>query len=251
VYLLKSGELVLLLAKDESYLVEVSDKILHTQSGMIDLKKLKSKKHGDKIKTHTKKEFSIIKPNLKDILSKKTKRLPQIMMPKDIALILAFTGIQSNGLVVDAGTGSGFLAMMLANYLKDGKIVTYENNKKFFKIAKYNIGLCGLTNIKLKQKDVKKGIDERNVDLVTLDLKDAEKIVKHAYKSLKAGGWLVVYSPYIEQVISVANEIKKKNFSELKTVENIVREWQIEKYARPKTIGLMHTGFLTFARKVS
>jgi tRNA (adenine57-N1/adenine58-N1)-methyltransferase len=75
-------------------------------------------------------------------------------------------------------------------------------------------------------------------------------VVKHAYKALKPGGYLVVYSPHIEQVISVSREIEKKDFCDLKTVENIVREWQIEKITRPKTTGIMHTGFLTFARKV-
>lgn len=248
---MKDGELILLLSEKESYLTEVADRMLHTQRGMIDLKKLKKKKFGDKIKTHIGREFLIVKPNVKDILEKKVKRLPQIMMPKDIALILAFTGIASDSLVVDSGTGSGFLAIFLANYIKGGKIVTYEKDKRFIKVAKENIKLCGLSNIKLKQRDVVKGMNERKVDLVTLDMKDAEKVVKHAYKALKPGGWLVVYSPYVEQVIEVANEIKKKNFCEVKTVENIVREWQIEKYTRPKTLGLMHTGFLTFARKVS
>ena len=81
-------------------------------------------------------------------------------------------------------------------------------------------------------------------------MKNAEKVIKHAYKALKAGGYLVVYSPYIEQVISVLKKIQKFNFCEIKTLENIVREWQFEKYTRPKTLGIMHTGFLTFARKV-
>jgi len=248
---LKNGELVLLLSEDKYYLVEVSNKIFNTQSGIIDLKKLKKKNLGNKIKTHLGKEFSIVKPNIKDILEKKIKRLPQIIMPKDIALIISYTGIEPGSLVVDAGTGSGFLAMFLANYIKPGKVVTYENNKRFIKITKNNIRISGLSKfIRLKQKDILKGIDEKNVDLITLDMKNAEKVINHAWKSLKTGGYLVVYSPHVEQVISVWKEIKKKGFSYIKTVENIVREWQVEKITRPKTIGLMHTGFLTFARKV-
>jgi len=172
-------------------------------------------------------------------------------MPKDAALILAYTGIEQGSLVVDAGTGSGFLAIFIANYIKPGRVVTYENNKKFIKVAKENIKDSGLSKfIKLKQKDITKGIDEKDVDLITLDLKDAEKVIVHAYKALKPGGWLVVYSPYIEQVISVFREIEKLNFTQVKIVENVVREWQVEKYTRPKTFGLFHTGFLTFARKI-
>ena len=249
---MKTGELVLLYAKSESYLVEVSKKIFHTKSGTIDLNLLKEKKYGYKIKTHLGKEFVLIKPNILDILEKKLKRSPQIIMPKDIGLIIANTGIQPGNLIVDAGTGSGFLAILLANYVRPGKVVTYENEKRFFKVAKENVKISGLSRfVKLKKKDVTKGISEKNVDVVTLDIKDAKKIIKHAYKALRLGGWLVVYSPYIEQVKEVVREMKKMKFMKIKTVENIVREWQIEKTVRPKTIGLMHTGFLTFARRLS
>jgi tRNA (adenine57-N1/adenine58-N1)-methyltransferase len=249
--LLKEGEIVLLISKDESYLTEVSNRTLNIQSGIVDLKKLKKKKFGDKIKTHTGKEFFIVKPNIKDILERKVSRLPQIIMPKDAALILAYTGVEPGSLIVDAGCGSGFLAIFLAYYIKPGKIVTYEKEKRFVKVAKRNIEISGLSKfIQFKEKDVRNGIDEKNVDLVTLDMKNAERVVKHAYKALKPGGWLAVYSPYIEQVKTAVGEIKKKGFSEVKTVENIVRGWQVREHTLPERSGIMHTGFISFARKV-
>jgi len=248
---MKIGELVLLVSKDSTYLVEVSEKELHTKDGVFKLRELKKKKFGGEIKTHMGKKFRIVKPNIIDILEKRLKRMPQIIMPKDLGLILTYTGISPGSLVVDAGCGSGFLAIFLANYVKPGKVVTYEINKKFAKIARENIKASGLSKfIKLKQKDITKGIAEKNVDLVCLDMKNAEKVVKHAYKALKPGGYLVVYSPYIEQVKKVVREIEKRNFSSIKIVENIVREWQFEKHLRPKTLGIMHTGFLIFARKI-
>jgi len=246
----KIGELALLLSREESYLVEVSDRTLHIQSGMIDLGKLKKKKFGGEIKTHTGKKFSIVKPNIRDIVDKKVKRSAQVMMPKDIALILAYTGIGPSDNVVDAGTGTGYLSILLANYVSTGKVVTYEKEGRFVKVAKRNIKSSGLKNIKLKEKDINKGIDEKNVDAVTLDMKNPQRAINHAYKSLVAGGWLIVYSPTIESLKVAVNTIKKKDFCELKTVENIVREWKVELTTRPKTMGLMHTGFITFARKL-
>ena len=77
-----------------------------------------------------------------------------------------------------------------------------------------------------------------------------EDFIILSYKSLKIGGWLAVYSPYIEQVKKVREEMKNFGLSQIKTVENIVREWQVSKFTRPKTLGIMHTGFLTFARKL-
>jgi tRNA A58 N-methylase Trm61 len=62
---------------------------------------------------------------------------------------------------------------------------------------------------------------------------------------------LVVYSPYIEQVVAVREEIEKLKFVQIKTVENIVREWRVGKHTLPEPSGILHTGFLTFARKLN
>lgn len=184
------------------------------------------------------------------LAKKKLKRGPQIITPKDASLILAYTEVEPESKVVDAGTGSGFLAIFLATYIKPGKVYTYENDERFAKLARENIKISGLSKfIQLRKADVTKGIKEKNVDLVTLDLKDAKKVIRHAHKALKIGGRLVVYSPTIEHLMEISKEIKKGGFGEIKTVENIVREWKVDLTTRPKTMGIMHTGFLTFAKR--
>jgi len=189
-----------------------------------------------------------MKSNLLDII-KKLKRLPQIVMPKDASLILSYAGISPNSLIIDAGSGSGFLCIFLAYYCNRGKVVTYEKRHDFAEIVRKNVKLSGLKNIVVKEKDIFEGIEEKNIDLITLDMKDAEKVVENAFHVLKPGGWLVVYSPYIEQVISVRKEIERLNFTQLKTVENIVREWRVGIHTLPEVSGVLHTGWLTFARK--
>ena len=249
---MKTGEKVLLIGKESMYVVEVGKGKYQTREGFVDLRSLKNKKIGQEVKTHLGKKLLIAKPTIVDLLQKSAKRLPQIIMPKDAALILAYTGVNPGSLVVDAGTGSGFLSMFLASYIKPGRVVSYEINKAAAKLSKQNFKRVGLEKfIRLKQKDIRKGIDEKNVDLVVLDMKYAEKVVKHAYKSLRTGGWLVVYSPYIEQVKAVVKEMERKDFSKTKTVENIVREWDVREHTLPARSGIMHTGFLTFARKVN
>jgi tRNA (adenine57-N1/adenine58-N1)-methyltransferase len=247
--MIKTGEFVLLISKDESYLVEVSDKEFNMKSGKIDLNKIRSKNFGDEISSHTGKAFVITKPTFKDILEKRVKRTAQVITPKDMGLILAYTGLRSDSVVVDAGTGSAYAALFLANFLAKGKVFTYENDSNFAKAARDNIRRTKTKNIFLKQADITKGIDEKDVDMVLLDLHDSHKVVKHAHKALRVGGWVVVYSPTSESLARSLREIKRSKFGHINTVECIVREWQSERTTRPKTLGLMHTGFITFARK--
>ena len=185
---------------------------------------------------------------INDIL-KKTKRGPQVITPKDAGIIISVTGCAPGWKVVDAGTGSGFLSMFLGNI--GCNVFTYEKKKDFYEMAKKNINDSGLKNIKIKNADITKGIKEKNVDMITLDIKSPEKVIKHAYNSLKPGGWLVIYSLHIEQIQRVWKEIRKYDFGKVTILENIMREWQIEglTFTRPKTNMLGHTGFLTLTRK--
>ncbi len=239
----------LLLSKEDMYFVR-TDKDFSTKDGVIKAKELSKKKYGDRIRTHLGKEFLVAKPTILDIIEKKVKRSAQVILPKDAGIILAYTGIRPDSLVLDAGTGTGYLAIFIGNFVSQGKVITYEKDKSFFKIAGENIKATGLTNIKIKNRDVTKGIEEKNADLITLDLQDSDKVIKHAYKALKIGGYLVVYSPTADHLMKVAKAIQKQNFNDIKTIENIIREWQTERTVRPKTMGLMHTGFITFARKI-
>ncbi|HDJ96688.1 MAG TPA: tRNA methyltransferase, partial [Candidatus Aenigmarchaeota archaeon] len=74
---------LLLLSKDESYLVKVSERVMNTKSGIINLSQLKRKKIGEKIKTHTGKEFVIVEPKVTDFMKKKLRRGSQVVLPKD------------------------------------------------------------------------------------------------------------------------------------------------------------------------
>jgi len=181
-------------------------------------------------------------------LLRKLKRGPQVVLPKDFGLVVAFTGIGKKSLVVDAGAGSGFLAIGLANIVK--KVVSYEWREDFAELAEANIRKSASKNIEIKRKDVFKGISERNVDLVTLDLADAEKVIKNAKRALEKGGYVVGFLPNVEQVKKFVKELEKNKFVEVFTIESIVREILVRKEGvRPETKGLLHTVYLTFARK--
>ncbi|MEM2509031.1 MAG: methyltransferase domain-containing protein [Candidatus Thermoplasmatota archaeon] len=238
-------EYILLINSEDALLIEKGN-IKNTKYGKIDARKIKE---GDIVTTPMAK-FIAIKPNVIDLLTK-CRRGSQVVLPKDACQIVAITGISYGWRCVDGGSGSGFLAIFLGNIVgKKGKVYTYEKRKEFYEIAKRNIEFCGMEKIvKIKNEDIK-NFRERNLDLITLDMKNSHEIVGKAKKALKPGGWLVVYSPHIEGQISCLNEIRKNGFLIYSTIENIQRKWKsIGGYTHPEPSGILHTGFMTFARK--
>ena len=183
----------------------------------------------------------------------KLKRGPQVVVLKDAATIVGFAGIGSGDRVVEAGSGSGFLTIYLANVVgKDGKIYSYEWREDFHKLAAKNVAKIEMEKIvELKQRNIFEGIEEQNVDAVILDLADSEKAVGHSFNALRKGGVLVGFHPNVEQIKKFTDACKEAGFSdESKVVETIVRDWLVrERGSRPANMGLMHTAFLSFQRK--
>lgn len=223
---------------------------MHTQYGFIGKEELKKAKDGDLLKSNTNKEFFIFAPSFID-LYRKIKRDAQIIPLKDIGLIIAETGINKESKVLDAGSGSGALACFIAGIAKE--ITTYEIRKDFIGIVESNIEFLGLKNVKVKNKDIYEEIEDKNIDVIILDLPEPWKAVDNCSKALKAGGFLVSYSPSVPQAADFVSAVRKnESFVYLKTAEVIEREWEIEdRKVRPKSRGIGHSGFLSFARKVT
>ena len=177
------------------------------------------------------------------------KRGPQVMLPKDIGMVLGFTGVGRRSVCVDAGAGSGWLAVALGNVCR--KVVAYEWREDFAKLAEDNVKRAGLQRyVKIKRKNIFDGIEEKNVDLVTLDMADSDRVVPHAFKALREGGMLVGYFPHAEQVQKFVRAARETGFREDFTIECMVREMLArEQGFRPDTTGLWHTGYLVFAKK--
>lgn len=231
------------------FFVKDSSKDYHNQFGFVKAEEMK-KPAGTIVKTNTGKELAMIDADFIDIYQR-IKRMPQIIPLKDIGPIITKTGIGKNSKVVDAGAGSGGLSLMLANIVKE--ITTYELREDFFKVVEKNIEELELKNIKIKNKDIYQGIDEKNVDLISLDLPDPWKAIESIKSALKVGGFIVSYSPTIPQVMDFVTEINKhKGFLYLETIEIIERQWEInERKVRPCSQQIGHSGFLSFVRRIS
>ena len=236
------------MSKNDKFLVKDTSKDYHTKYGFFKKEDLKAKA-GSKVISNTKKEFTVFDPYFID-LYRKIKRDAQIIPLKDIGLIVSETGINGNSKVVDAGSGSGALCCFLANIAKE--VVTYEIREDFIEIVKKNIDYLGLKNVKIKNKNIYEGVNEKNIDLIVLDLPEPWKAIGSAKKALKVGGFLVSYSPTIPQSADFVNEINNdKDFVHVKTSEIIERNWEIDgRKVRPLSQQIGHSGFISFVRRI-
>jgi tRNA (adenine57-N1/adenine58-N1)-methyltransferase len=200
-------------------------KSFHTHKGIVKFDDLIGKDYGTIVRSTLGVEFVALKPLLRDYIMKSA-RQTQINYPKDIALIVMFSGVGPGSRVVEAGTGTGALTMSIAFYVKpNGRVYSYEFREEFIETAKKNLARADLTDfVELKHKDITTGIDETDVDSVILDL---------------AIPWLVV-----------AESLKECGFVDVETIECLVRGMQVERgKTRPQTLMTAHTGYVTFARK--
>ena len=237
-----------IVAKAKQYIVSDTTKDFSTTYGSIAKKDLKAKP-GSIVKTKTGKEFVVLDADWLDIY-KRLRRLAQTIPLKDLGAIIAETGIDKSSICVDAGLGSGALACFLAHLAKH--VTSYEIREDCIATAKQNMDNLGIKNLTIKHKDVCEGIDEKEVDLITLDLPEPWKAISHAAKALRVGGWLVCYTPQITQAQEAVSTITKdKRLLYSKTLELIERQWKIEgRIVRPKNTPIGHSGFLTFARRI-
>ncbi len=251
--IINEGNLILLYFDPKrTYLVAVEKgKTFHTHKGYIQLDALIGKEYGTSITSNLGVEFVALKPLLSDFVFKAQRRT-QISYPKDIALIIMFSGIGPSSRVVEAGTGAGALTTAIAHYVKpDGRVYTYEVRPEFTETARKNLGRASLLDyVDLKNQDITAGIDESEIDAVVLDLATPWLVVPHAFSSLKGGGTLVSFSPTIDQVVKTVEALQQHKFVDIQTVECIMRRMQTERgKTRPETLMTAHTGYITFARK--
>ena len=250
---INEGDSVLLyLDRKRTYLVKVEKgKSFHTHKGFIQLDELIGKQYGTRIASGMGVGFVALRPTVRDHVFKMLRKT-QITYPKDIALIVMFSGIGPGSRVVEAGTGTGALTSALAFYVKPtGRVYSYEIREDFVETALKNLKKAGvLEYVDLKNKDITEGIDEREVDAVVLDLATPWLVVPHAYSALKGSGTLVSFSPTIDQVVKTVEALKENGFVDIDTVECLMRRMQVERgKTRPQTLMTGHTGYITVARK--
>jgi tRNA (adenine57-N1/adenine58-N1)-methyltransferase catalytic subunit len=241
--MIEAGDRVLLAGEGREFWVKAGPGKLGTDKGQIDLESMVGKEGGDTIATHSGAEFTIRIPRPTDFFAY-GKRSGAPMLPKDIGLVIAYTGMNHNDDVLDAGTGSGIAAIYFGGVAKTVK--TYEVRPEFSTMAMKNITEAKLQNVEAMAKDFLDA--EGSFDVVHLDLQIQPEHVRHAFSLLKSGGYLACYTPFLEQMAIVVDEATPL-FREVHTHELIEREMTRSKRGTRPSTSVSHSGYVTIARK--
>ncbi|PSP28755.1 SAM-dependent methyltransferase [Halobacteriales archaeon QH_2_65_14] len=236
---------LLFIHEDREYLLSPGE-TLETDLGVLEVPE--DVVSGDTVETHLGTEFTARKLRGPDLFHH-LERTGAPMMPRDVGLILGHTGIESGDRVLDAGTGSGVLAAALGRV--DAQVLSYEIDEEFADVARENMRLAGVDSVEVRTGDVTDHLaDLSGFDVVTLDTEDAPAVVAETPDLLVRGGFVAVYSPFVEHTRKVVEAAREAGLEDIRTLETIQRHMDFDdRGSRPSTAGVGHTGYLTFARR--
>lgn len=197
--------------------------------------------------------FRVFRPTLAEYVLRMP-RGAQIIYPKDLATIAVWADIFPGATVVEAGTGSGALTMLLLRAVGPmGRVISYEIREDFAKRALENIELyLGKTlNLTTRAEDIYEGIREDDIDRLVLDVPEPWRVVSSAAEKLRGGGIFLCYLPTILQTITVVETLRRESrFTGIEVFETMLRTWNVEGLSvRPDHRMVAHTAFITTARK--
>jgi tRNA (adenine57-N1/adenine58-N1)-methyltransferase len=248
----------LFVREDREYLLAPGD-TLETDLGVLEVPEDVSA--GETVETHLGEAFTARALRGPDLFNH-FERTGAPMMPRDVGLVVGHTGVGRDDRVLDAGTGTGVLSAYLGRTGAD--VTTYERDAEFADVARENMRLAGVTDrVEVRTGDLTEELDGlvdggggesgggAKFDVLTLDTQDADAVVARAPELLADGGYVAVYSPFVEQTREVVAAAREAGLGDVESLETIQREMDFDdRGSRPSTAGVGHTGYLTFARNV-
>lgn len=254
VNLIQEGDLVLLFFEDEvSYLIEVArgKRISIHRGKPLEVETWIGREFGSRINCEHAVAY-LLKPSPEDLMMKAS-RESGVIYPKDAGLILLKAGIRAGTKVLEIGTGSGALTLILAQaVLPTGRVFTYDRREDFMELARKNLKRAKfLDGVSFGKRDSREPIPEKGFDAAILDIPTPWEEVEAVRESLRGGGVLVSLNPTYNQIEQMAEALRSAGFIRIESCEILLRPI-LARLGRTRPVQRMvsHTEFLVFATKV-
>ena len=232
----------------------------HTHRGIVHHDALIGLPDGSVIEATNGDRYLALRPLLGDFVMSMP-RGAAIVYPKDAAQIVSLADIFPGSVVVEAGVGSGALALSLLRGVgPDGRLLSFERREEFAEIAKSNVeSFLGEmpTNWTVTVGDLSDALPDvaadGTVDRVVLDMLAPWECVDAVSDALKPGGVVICYVATVTQLSRVVEALRASGlYTHPEPVETLVRGWHVEGLAvRPDHRMVGHTGFLVTARRLA
>lgn len=247
-------DMVLFIGKDRrSFLALVTpNDHLQTHFGRIDFNDVIGVAYGEAVQTHLGHYLYAIPPSIDEIV-KKLRRETQIIYPKDLGYIVMKMSIMPGIKVIEAGTGSGALTMLLAMLVgEEGHVFSYERKAAMQDLARKNVARIGVEHrVSFIERDIAQGFDQQDVHAVFLDLLQPWLYLEQARAALRGGGFFGALVTTTNQMIELVAALSKGDWFLVQAEEIMLRSWRTyPERLRPDEEMVGHTGFLVFARAV-
>lgn len=251
---IQEGDLVLLWFEDEvSYLIEVvrGKRISIHKGRPLDAESWIGKDYGSRIECEHAPAY-LLRPSTEDLMMKAS-RESGVIYPKDAGYILMRAGINAGAKVLEIGTGSGALTLILTSAVRPtGKVFTYDRREDFTELAKKNLKRAKLLDwVSFNKREAREPFVEKDFDSVILDIPTPWEEVEVVKEALRGGGSLVSLNPTFNQIEQMAEALRTAGFIRIESCEILMRPILARAgKTRPVQRMVSHTEFLLFATKV-
>ncbi|MDO5025803.1 MAG: tRNA (adenine-N1)-methyltransferase [Trueperella sp.] len=247
-------------AKNRKYTITLTtDGYFHSTRLRIAHREIIGKPEGTVLATETGHEVQLMRPLLADyVLS--MPRGATVVYPKDAGQIVMQADVFPGAKVVEAGLGSGALALSLLSAIgEQGQLTSVEIRPEFAEIAQGNVySWFGTEELPWKVEigavaDVLYAQEPHSIDTVIFDMLAPWENIAPAAHALRPGGVILAYVTTTTQMSRFVEELRQAEvFSEPEAGESFVRTWHLEGLAvRPDHRMVAHTGFLVVARRLA
>ncbi len=241
-------------------IVLAAGKQFHTHRGFLQHDALIGRPDGSTITNTSGIEYLAMRPLLADYVMSMP-RGAAVVYPKDAGQIVTMADIFPGAIVVEAGVGSGALAMSLLRAVgDDGRLFSFERREDFADIATANAHLffgqdhpAWTVTVGDLVEQLPLTVEPGTVDRVVLDMLAPWDCLDVVHVALAPGGLLICYVATATQLSRVAEAMRDHGgWTEPSAWESLVRGWHLEGLAvRPEHRMHGHTGFLITTRRLA